>query len=443
MRLENLVKEKLNVKKVFKVKKTDKDNTYKLTQKLAKVIQKNGNFSEVDTVNALGYVFPLMKKNNIKVLSVKKSDLTEKINQRIGRCYEDANLYDVLYWDISESQTKTGLLVVTSNDKGKNGVNGFYFSRYREDETHKEWGVVSSKTLNGYYQLFKAIDKEIAPSDKYEELKGWLFLGSNSRYWRMGGLGSARTQMYRLEQLAEKTNLKEFETKIEDIFDDLIQVQYERTMAKLSKATPYMTKKNINLETQKAMEETKLNNDFKYIELDNTVDLKKFKLAEKDMLKLNQKLPKGKKQAELRIRKLGNYKANGVFFPNYNCIAVDFREGGGLSSYVHEYGHYLDYNFSDTLLSRTDKFKEIVRKYSAILEKKNFSGYSSKYDLAYFTTPTEVFARGFELFVNNKGYEGSFVKTEQEYNNQLEYSAFNEIKSEVLEYFNNEFKLEF
>ena len=42
-----------------------------------------------------------------------------------------------------------------------------------------------------------------------------------------------------------------------------------------------------------------------------------------------------------------------------------------------------------------------------------------------------------------KGYEGSFVKTEQEYNNQLEYSAFNEIKSEVLEYFNNEFELEF
>ena len=271
MRLENLVKEKLNVKKVFKVKKTDKDNTYKLTQKLAKAIQKNGSFSELDTVNALGYVFPLMEKN-IKVLSVKKANLAEKINQRIGGCYEDANLYDVLYWDISKSQIKTGLLVVTSNDKGKNGVNGFYFCRYREDEAHKEWGVVSSKTLNGYYQLFKAIDKEIAPSDKYEELKGRLFLGSNSRYWHMGGLGSARTQVYRLAQLAEKTNLKEFEAKIEDIFDDLIQVQYERTMAKLSKATPYMTKKNINLETQKAMEETKLNNDFKYIELDNTVD---------------------------------------------------------------------------------------------------------------------------------------------------------------------------
>ena len=48
MRLENLVKERLNVKKVFKVKKTDKDNAYKLTQKLAKAIQKNGSFSEVD-----------------------------------------------------------------------------------------------------------------------------------------------------------------------------------------------------------------------------------------------------------------------------------------------------------------------------------------------------------------------------------------------------------
>lgn len=63
MRLENLVKERLNVKKVFKVKKTEKDNAYKLTQKLAKAIQKNGSFSEVDTINALGYVFPLMKKD--------------------------------------------------------------------------------------------------------------------------------------------------------------------------------------------------------------------------------------------------------------------------------------------------------------------------------------------------------------------------------------------
>lgn len=44
MRLENLVKEKLGVRKAFKVKKTDKDNAYKLTQKLAKAIQKTGTF---------------------------------------------------------------------------------------------------------------------------------------------------------------------------------------------------------------------------------------------------------------------------------------------------------------------------------------------------------------------------------------------------------------
>ena len=52
-----------------------------------------------------------------------------------------------------------------------------------------------------------------------------------------------------------------------------------------------------------------------------------------------------------------------------NTIAIDFRDtnddigGVGLQSFVHEYGHALDYATGSGLLSMRDDFKPIVARY--------------------------------------------------------------------------------
>ena len=142
-------------------------------------------------------------------------------------------------------------------------------------------------------------------------------------------------------------------------------------------------------------------------------------------------------------------------------------------SFIHEYGHYLDYKHGDKAsesYSLEDNFEHIITAYSnnfKIISKKKEDDLltrlmkaskesipsvvsleekrlSSELELLkqtvkmfdYFTTPTEIFARGFELWV----YEtitsnSSLLKNREEYSNRIEYTSFNGIKESLFAFF--------
>lgn len=167
-----------------------------------------------------------------------------------------------------------------------------------------------------------------------------------------------------------------------------------------SVARAFETKLNINKETKEIMESSLLNKTFRYLEIDNDVDLDLFRSFERAVEDAKGKFYKviDDKLPELRLRKLGKHHANGVYFPHVKCICVDVRH---TSSFFHEVGHYLDYNtLPEGLISMSDEFFPVVIDYREKL--KTYGKNMTLKKLEYYSTPTEIFARAFELYLNEK-----------------------------------------
>ena len=210
-----------------------------------------------------------------------------------------------------------------------------------------------------------------------------------------------------------------------------------------SYARSFEDKKNINNYILKAMENNEFIGDsFKYVEIDNDVDLEQFKKVEENYKYLvdNKILPKLPEQIDLRFRKLGKMKAGsgmgvaGVYFPQFKTITIDISNE---YSFIHEYGHALDYlnSYNQETLSKEYDFADIVKKYRENL-RKNDSTLDYK-DVAYYSEETEIFARGFELYIKNKFGEKARLLKHSYYS--PEYEAFNGMKEELFSYFDDLF----
>ncbi|MBS5926247.1 MAG: hypothetical protein ACLS2V_12820 [Clostridium paraputrificum] len=186
-------------------------------------------------------------------------------------------------------------------------------------------------------------------------------------------------------------------------------------------ARAFETKKNIPQKVKNVMNTTKLLKDFKFVEIDQDVDLGKFNSIEKEWSFIKKKLSLEefkKLDVELRFKKLGKHRALGIYFPGIRCICVDIKSP---SSFVHEFGHYIDYTYTDKQLSMKVDFIPIIIEYKKLYEDMilNMDEESScknylirKRD--YFFTPTEIFARTLEMYLIKKGINTSFLKTENE-----------------------------
>ena len=183
---------------------------------------------------------------------------------------------------------------------------------------------------------------------------------------------------------------------------------------------------------------------FREIEIDTQkyegtdFDYTEFKRVEKDWERICNLVPHAEQVPSLKFRKLGKHKATGLYVPLLNIVAVDIRY---TNSFIHEYGHYLDFCLGSYVdqLSTKKEFESILDGYinglgSMVLPE------GFKYD--YFTTPTEVFARAFELWVHNK-VDGTTVltKTDKDYHELVEYAAFSKFNllEAVYTYFENLF----
>ncbi len=237
------------------------------------------------------------------------------------------------------------------------------------------------------------------------------------------------------------------ERYIQNTYDIFLQQEYEKDIDKQTRASAWQTKKNINNDTRKIMESTTLNKYFQFVEIDNDVDLTLFSEFEEEMERIYDILPKtGEKLPELRLRKLGNHKALGLYVPTKNTIAIDFRDtndevgGVGIQSFVHEYGHALDYRTDNgRLLSMRDDFKPIVARYRENLSLNGKGSYVAE-KAGYYTAPTEVFARAFELYVSEAGLSSIFLKSKETYATSIEYALFDQkMREEITTFFDSVF----
>lgn len=235
------------------------------------------------------------------------------------------------------------------------------------------------------------------------------------------------------------------------------------------------------IQTDKKYQDTELNKStifnqlgFRKVEVDTQMyegrefDYNLFREVEEDFEEICNKLPHASAQPELKLRKLGKHKATGLYAPFLNILAVDVRN---TESFIHEYGHYLDYkhggkenyslrdDFEHIITSYSNNFKIISKKKEddlltrlmkaskdpipsvVSLEEKRLS---SELELLkqtekmfdYFTTPTEIFARGFELWVfETITSNSSLLKNREEYSNRIEYASFNGIKESLFAFF--------
>ena len=167
-------------------------------------------------------------------------------------------------------------------------------------------------------------------------------------------------------------------------------------------AKSFMLKKNIPQKVLEAMKTSGFNDYFGFVEYDEETDIKQVCEVEKEFNALWKtyltKIDSTKNI--IRFRKLGQHKSIGLYYPAYGCLCVDLRH---TSSLVHEYGHLIDFTHQN--LSTKSDFYSIRTAYKKSLESAmtGSSGLKSslkgKYNLAYYLTPTEIFARCFELYI--------------------------------------------
>ena len=150
------------------------------------------------------------------------------------------------------------------------------------------------------------------------------------------------------------------------------------------------------------------NDYFGYVEIDDECDLDKILVIENQFRALSKLLFKGKKNEEIsiRFRKLGRHKAAGLYFPSIGCLAVDIRNTDSLS---HEYFHMLDsqhnnissgYRFSSIVIKYKECVLDFLNRDENSATRKLLEG-NGKYNLDYYFTPTEIFARCGEIYLTD------------------------------------------
>lgn len=170
-------------------------------------------------------------------------------------------------------------------------------------------------------------------------------------------------------------------------------------------ATAYITKKNIPKAVIKAMQDSRFNQKFGYVEYDEEVNIEAAEQIAEEFSRLNAGLFHGieTKDCSMRIRKLGKHKAAGIYFPMLNCMCVDIHNP---DSFVHEYYHMLDDQMGN--LSAQYEFHAVCGEYKDLLykslkgmdeKKKSQLKGTGKYNLSYYCRPAEIFARCGEMYL--------------------------------------------
>lgn len=466
---------------------TDKDTLFTAWRKTAQFIYKNGEWSDQDYLDAIMSTYEKSNKKayDKKAYAVGKegdSDFLwingdiERIKKVVAHDTKDkATPADLQIYKVKFENSRDEYFVIDSTNHltSKHGES-YHFTN---DPGLGSWKLGNANLTIGYAKLKADVlaefdkNKDYSPEEKaeirpvIEDKLGLLehsaFRKYNHYYFEMEEYGNwthdefiAKTQpdprhaddkdsdKFRIYvqntkrtvthtiresdyQAARKSNLalKFLHDYLADTYNLVIEQHFERDLDKQTHARAWEQKKQINKETRAMMDKTQLKQYFKAVELDNDVDLDLYKQLSPEMMRLLKIMPAGDQKPILRLRKLGNYKAKGMYVPSKNTLVVDFRRPGeiyqnmadgtgtaGYTSFVHEYGHYLDRHLTadDKPLSIQPEFRKILQAYQRNFDVKT-KGTPLEKHAGYFKTPTEVFARAFEIYVKQAGLKSNLI----------------------------------
>lgn len=169
---------------------------------------------------------------------------------------------------------------------------------------------------------------------------------------------------------------------------------------------------------------------FKHVEVDDDVDLAEYRrlVDEFEARDRAGEIPRiAKGDHELRFRKCGRHNAIGVYAPLLKAIAVDPRAPRSL---LHEFAHA--YDFGHGMLSVSPGFRPVLKAFRDEFKPPVGMGPGA---IKYYKTPTEVFARSWEVYAALNGYGGSFVKEMGSYRQDPAYAPLVAHAQDLAAYF--------
>lgn len=340
----------------------------------------------------------------------------EKDLQPSARCFQ-LNITDVSGFCL---KVCTGLFKIK---KHKNSDTFFYkINPARTKTLIKDLNLVAGylKVMSAVYKYYTQIPMNYNGLGKFEFVGNYF----NQQYYSLEQVNSL------IELDKKNRSIGRFNRLSGLLVIDAVSVMQEiklnielddkyNSSVKSDYAKSFMTKKNIPEKILSVMQDNKFLEEFKMLELDETTDIPIFRKIEKEYiclknsLKLNNILDC---EIDLRFRLLGQHKAAGLYYPG-KCICIDLKSP---SSFIHELGHHIDFKFGTAglKLSNSKNFRELSREYKSLYLKAIDSlddDNSSKNFLirkkSYYFTPTEIFARCFELYLTKlKSLKSSFTK---------------------------------
>ena len=453
--LSSLMKKKYGISKAGKLLIKPTDDVYTIFKKTAMYIYKNRNWNNIEMIEAADILYPFLGFTDfsnqttpiskpVSVISqfIPKEDILKlhlQGSKRASYNYvlgfgqfeptkKHAQHYLIVTDDYAYASKTTVLYTIRGNKSydftfiGKPLLLGYsklvadIMNQFRRDEDKKRpteldlanllKGLISGKKSNAYLN-YERIHQNYFQDLSQEDIEHYIDV------LKLSGILNYK----------KDTSYPYVEDYLKETYNMVLMQEQESNLTGMTHARSWETKKNVNQETQHIAFTTPLNNEFNRVEIDNDVDLSKFSVFEKETLRVLNWLPKGHRKPTLRLRKIANHHALGMYVPAVNNIVIDFRDSKdrsnmtrpGISSFLHEYGHYLDYQFLSTEsnkielpLSMQDDFSEILKRVSRNIDCLPIDSYVRSKE-SYYRVPTEIFARAFEIYLNSLGVESPLL----------------------------------
>ena len=211
-----------------------------------------------------------------------------------------------------------------------------------------------------------------------------------------------------------------------------IRREANRRFSEAHSAGVFMDKKHCD-DKHKAAADASRFHMFRHVEIDDDIDLDIFSQLDREFsLRWDSgELPRISMGNAFRFRKTGRHssktrKTIGVYSPTLHAIAVDPRAPRSL---LHEFAHAYDYEHGQ--LSCSTEFAPIINEYRNRLDTTGMGEAETRYAL----TPTEIFARCWEIHALNNDKAGSFISPGENYGRDPLYKPLMDMKDDIETYF--------
>lgn len=442
-KVTTLRKEK-GTKNFTKLKINPEDRVDNIINKIVKFIYKDLCSKDYDLSNLNEY----LKFNNFSI-NISKLNKIDSSLLRDGFCKDKTTFFQGYELSIEDCNNTSIQILTNCSDISKSAVK----RRWRMYRNSKLWQnyqrVCDVKYLYGMFKLLdityeyciknstEILNTNFKSISLYDNTYSEEDIISLVDLDKIQGCSALFNIPRRIKQLIIDVAISK---QLED-FNITLMEKYNRDIQN-EVARAFETKKNIPGKILRRMNNNKFRNYFSYVELDSDTDLSKFILVEDEWETIENlfDLSKLDKNPELRFRKLGKHRALGLYYPSLRCLCVDITSP---SSFMHELGHHIDYTYSERPMSLQYEFRNILREYTKAYDaQKGEDAYLSR-KRNYFITPTEVFARTFEIYLVNKKVDTSFLKDKKDMNISGGYPQFDKKTiNQIVSYFDS-FNLNF